>query len=185
MNKLFMFSSISCRYLSVNSAKFSKIISQRVIIPPRSHFKQASLNASTPRHEYKQLPEDSNFIENFYSELEQFEKEYLRAVLKKTYYSFENDPDELIFQLEKYVELHIVPKHSLTTPSNYFIPQVKIYCNGLSDKVIVERYLEFINAVRMTLRLNGGHSFIFDILLKAKNIFDQLEKGNLKRRSPY
>lgn len=177
-----MLSSILCRHLSINSVRFSKITSQRVIIPPRSHFKQASLNSSTPRHEYKQLPEDSNFIENFYSELEQFEKEYLRAVLKKTYYSFENDPDELIFQLEKYVELHVVPKHSSTTQSNYFIPQVNIYCNGMSDKVIVERYLEFINAVRLTLRLNGGHSFIFDVLLKAKNIFDQLEKGKLKRR---
>ncbi|KAG0655328.1 hypothetical protein C6P44_000383 [Monosporozyma unispora] len=135
---------------------------------------------STPRHEYKQLPEDSNYIENFYSELEQFEKEYLQSVLKKSYNSFENDPDELVFQLEKYVELHVLPKYSSQNPSNYFIPQLKVYCGGLSDKVIVERYLEFINAVRLTLRLNGGHSFIFDVLLKAKNVFDQLEKSKLK-----
>lgn len=170
--------SIASRQLiSTNLRNYSRPVSKRVIIPPASHFKQHSIGIQTPRHDQKQLPEDSNYIEKFYNELGQFKKQYLKQILNKSYSSFENDPDELIFQLEKYIELSIIPKYTLSSKSFFHIQKINLYCISLSDKIVVERYLEFINAIRLTLRLNGGHSFIFDTLLEAKRVFNQMEKN--------
>lgn len=159
-----------------NFRNYSKSVSARVIIPPASHFKKHPISIQTPRHDYRQLPEDSNYIEKFYNELEQFKIQHLGEKLNKSYSSFENDPDELIFQLEKYVELFIIPKYTLSSKTSFHIPKLNLYCNCLSDKIVVERYLEFIQAIMLTLRLNGGHPFIFDILLEAKQVFEQMEK---------
>lgn len=175
------------RYLLTTVPKATQIVSQRVIIPPVTHFKQNCISKPIPRDDYKQLPDDSNFIENYYTELELFQRDYLQKELKKTYNSFENDPDELIFQLEKFVELHILPQYSIfnnktLVPSNkFYIPRANVYCNYLGDKITVERYLDFIHAVRLTLRLNGGHPFIFSVLLKAKAVFDQLERSTMNK----
>lgn len=100
--------------------------------------------------------------------------------LNSTYVSFENNPDELIFQLEKYIELSILSRYTSTYKTSFHITKIGLYCNCLSDKLVVERYLEFVSAIRLTMRLNGGHRFIFDILLGAKNVFDWMEKNKNK-----
>ncbi|SCW01639.1 LAFE_0E04060g1_1 [Lachancea fermentati] len=164
------------RSFSTTLALASKSISNRVIIPPSSPF-----NGPVQKSEYKQLPLDSDFIEKSYNELEQFSTDFLQKHLKKSYSDFENHPDQLVFELEKYIELHVIPRHSVSSgqmvnTGNRVLPMV--YCKSMSDKLVIERFLDFCNGVKLTLRLNGGHTCIFDILLQGKAAFDQFEKRN-------
>lgn len=172
---------LSFRGISTTRAALSKTTSTRIIIPPASHFKNKDRQSSRiPRHEYSQLPEDSNYIEKFYDELAIFSDEILEKQLKKCYADFDNDPDELVFQLEKYIELQVIPKHSeykdtsLPNAESHHVQSIK--CKTLSDKIIVERFLDFARSVKLTLMLNGGHSFIFDVMLQAKSVFDEMHK---------
>lgn len=169
------------RRISTTGIALSKTTSTRIIIPPASHFKnQNKLSSRIPKHEYNQLPEDSNYIEKFYDELEMFSSEILEKQLKKSYTDFDNDPDELVFQVEKYIELQVIPKHSeykdtsLPNAESHQVQSIK--CRTLSDKIIIERFLDFARSVRLTLMLNGGHSFIFDVMLQAKSVFDDMHK---------
>lgn len=168
---------LNFRRLTTTSRSLSKAVSNRIIIPPASHFPTANSPATRiPRHEYKQLPEDSNYIENFYDELETFSDEILLKQLNKTYADFDDEPEELLFQLEKYIELQVIPKHSDSQASDIVGPIKSIECRNLSDKIIIERFLDFARGVKMTLLLNGGHTFIFDVLLQAKHVFDKMQK---------
>ncbi|CCK72176.1 Fmp23p KNAG_0J00940 [Huiozyma naganishii CBS 8797] len=163
----------------------SSAVSRRVIIPPQDHFDKSRFKGSIVQHEYRQIPDDSNYIEKFYHELAVFNKVCLENELHKSYSDFEDNPSELVFQVEKFVELQIVPRHSTVRDPNtkdtsgYHIPSLNVYCQHLSDKLVIERYVEFIKAVSLTLRLNGGHTFIFDILLTAKSVYDRLESDKL------
>lgn len=155
---------------------YSKEVSSRILVPPASHFRNSRLgdssfrmrrdddnkgsNADVTSSEYKQLPEDSNYIEAYYNELQLFLDDHLKKQLGKTYVDFENDPDELIFQLKKYIELCVLPRYDPNKPSG---------------KLIIERFLAFEQGVMLTLRLNGGHTFIFDVMLQAKSVFDKLD----------
>ncbi|QLQ80412.1 hypothetical protein HG537_0D04130 [Torulaspora globosa] len=157
----------------------SKTVSNRVIIPPASHFGNVgNLAIKIPRHEYKQLPDDSNYIEKFYDELEVFSKDVLEKRLNKTYTDFEDDPEELQFQIEQYIELEIIPRYSVYESSGTSDDRsIKlVQCRTIRDKIVVERFLDFAKSVRLTLMLNGGHTFIFDILLQAKKTFDAMQK---------
>lgn len=156
----------------------SKTVSSRIIIPPASHFGNAgNLATKIPRHEYKQLPDDSNFIEDFYDELEIFSRDVLGKRLNKTYTDFEDEPEELQFQIEQYIELEVIPRHAVYDSSGKSddSPTRLVQCRTLRDKIVIERFLDFAKNVRLTLMRNGGHTFIFDILLQAKKAFDAMQ----------
>ncbi|EJS44824.1 fmp23p [Saccharomyces arboricola H-6] len=153
---------------------FSKEVSRRVIVAPASHFKNSNTDGKSiiPIHEYKQLPEDSNYIEKHYKELQIFLNEFLIKKLNKTYADFEGNPDELVFQLEKFIELEVTPKCTDHSTLNDRERKFK----SVGDRIVVDRYLDFVKDVRLTLLLNGGHSFIFDVMLQAKDVFDKMQK---------
>lgn len=176
------------RSLSTTRVPLSKTVSGRTIVPPATHFNnQGPRFNRIPRHEYKQLPEDSNYIEKFYDELLIFSQEFLEKQLHKKYTDFEECPEELVFQLEQFIELQIIPRYS--EPSNELgdtqpaFPLRSIQCRNIGDKIIIERYLEFSKGVKLTLMLNGGHTFIFDVLLQAKSVFDNMQKDKGKNGS--
>lgn len=174
-----MFTRNFIRHFSATIPRCSKSVSSRVIIPPPSHFGGAKEISIREKTEYKQLPDDSNYIEKFYNELEQFSQDFLQKQLNKSYSDFDNDPDELVFELEKYIELQIIPRHSVLTeqPNKSAGSAVStVYCKTMSDKLVIERFLDFCKGVKLTLRLNGGHSFIFDVLLQSKAVFDQFQR---------
>lgn len=162
------------RHFSNIKPVLSKEVSRRVIVAPASHFKTSSPNVKSniPIHEYKQLPEDSNYIEKHYKELQVFLNEFLIKKLNKTYADFEGDPDELVFQLEKFIELEVTPRYT-----NHSAPDgCEERFKSIGDRIVVDRYLDFVKEVRLTLLLNGGHSFIFDVMLQAKEVFDKMQK---------
>lgn len=137
------------------------------------------------RGDYKQLPENSNFIDKFYHELQLFHDEFLVARLNKHYTDFEENPDDLVFELEKYVELHVIPSHSVLTQKSELMALGAnlpvVHCETLGDKMVIERFLEFCRSVRYTLRLNGGHSFIFDVMLQSNSVFQNFEKSKCQQ----
>ncbi|QLG71835.1 hypothetical protein HG535_0C01840 [Zygotorulaspora mrakii] len=170
----------SCLARSFSTARItlSRAASHRVLIPPTSHFNNSashSIATNIPRHEYKQLPENSNYIEKFYDELRLFSTEFLAKQLNKSYTDFENDPDELVFQVEKFIELQIIPKHSELRESSTVSPMQSVECKTLSDQIVIQRYLDFARGVKKTLMFNGGHTFIFDAMLQAKEVFDSFQ----------
>lgn len=179
------FRQVLLRSLSTTRIPLSKTVSGRIIVPPATHFNnQGPKFNKIPRHEYKQLPEDSNYIEKFYDELQAFSQEFLEKQLHKKYTDFEDCPEELVFQLEQFIELQVIPKHSEpanetgdTRPS---FPLRSIQCRNIGDKIIIERYLDFSKGVKLTLMLNGGHTFIFDVLLQGKSVFDNMQKNEKK-----
>ncbi|KAI8397064.1 Found in mitochondrial proteome [Nakaseomyces glabratus] len=152
---------------------YSKEVSSKIIIPPAGHFGEelnyagavVTKKSNIPMHEYRQLPDDSNYIEKYYAELDVF-LQYLQTQLHKSYVDFENDPDELVFQLEKYIELQV--------RSNYD-------ANKAGEKLVIDRFVAFCEGVKLTLWLNGGHCFIFDVLLQTKREFDKLETTKKKQ----
>lgn len=166
----------------------SKTVSSRIIVPPASHFNnQGPQFNRIPREKYKQLPDDSNYIEKFYEELQLFSQNFLEKQLHKKYTDFEECPEELVFQLDQFIELQIIPKHSQpvkeTGDTHAAFPLRSIQCASISDKIIIERYLDFAKGVKQTLLLNGGHTFIFDVLLQAKSVFDNMEKSKNEGQS--
>ncbi|CAI4037286.1 hypothetical protein SMKI_02G1540 [Saccharomyces mikatae IFO 1815] len=164
----------SVRHFSAIKPISSKEVSRRIIVAPASHFKIPSKNLKTniPIHEYKQLPDDSNYIEKHYKELQIFLNEFLIKKLNKTYADFEGDPDELVFQLEKYIELEVTPKYT----NNFKSDSCEGRFKSVGDRIVVDRYLDFVKDVRLTLLLNGGHAFIFDVMLQAKEVFDKMQE---------
>ncbi|CAI4059682.1 hypothetical protein SUVZ_04G2590 [Saccharomyces uvarum] len=164
----------SVRYFFNAKPILSKEVSRRVIVAPASHFRASSPKpkSNIPIHEYKQLPEDSNYIEKHYMELQIFLNEFLMKKLNKTYADFEGNPDELVFQLEKFIELEVTLKCTDHTTSDRRKGEFK----SIGDRIVVDRYLDFVKDVRLTLLLNGGHSFIFDVMLQAKEVFDKMQK---------
>lgn len=125
-------------------------ISDRVILPKQRIIKEQT--------EYKQLPDDSMYIEKFYNELDLFKKEIEanKSIAQSNFSDFEKDPNELINQLELFIEGKVKPQ----------------YIESLVSKFQMERFDEFLRNVKITLILNGGHPMIFDILLQSKAHFD-------------
>ncbi|KAH3900616.1 related to Protein FMP23, mitochondrial [Saccharomycodes ludwigii] len=155
----------------------SKAISQTVIIPPKAIIQRYSLNNTntfnnTTETEYKQLPEDSQYIEKFYDELETFQL-FLKSELHKSFSDFEDSPQELVFELEKYIQMELLPRHTKLCDddikSTFKFPT-------MGDKLVIDRFLDFLHNVNITLVLNGGHTFIFDIIIQSKKSFDEFQK---------
>lgn len=171
------------RFFRTASILRSSAVSNRMIIPPPSHHNYGQPTLKVIQSEYLQLPDNSNFVEKFHGELKQFYDECLQEQLEKNYADFEDDPDELIFEIERYIELQIIPKHSVTTklselPSTVCIASSlpTVYCRSLGDELVIEKFLDFSRNVRRTLVMNGGHSFIFDIMLQSASVFQNFEE---------
>ncbi|KAG0673462.1 hypothetical protein C6P41_004416 [Kluyveromyces marxianus] len=158
----------------------SKSVSNRIIIPPVTQVNYGQPSLKALQSEYKQLPDNSNFIEKYYNELQTFRDEFLVPHLNKQYTDFEENPDDLVFEIEKYIECQVIPKHSVYTQKSDLMAQGEqlpmVYCDTVGDKMIIERFLDFCRGVRHTLRLNGGHSVIFDIMLQSNSVFEDFER---------
>ncbi|CCH43333.1 Histidinol-phosphate aminotransferase [Wickerhamomyces ciferrii] len=145
---------------STSSYRSASAVSERFIVPKG---KNKIIKEQT---EYRQLPDDSQYIEKFYEELDLFQKEIVNnsSIKGKNFSDFEDDPNELIIQLELFIEGKIKPQVSF-------------------DKLArakYERFDEFLRNVKITLVLNGGHPMIFDILLQSKQHFDGFDKMKKK-----
>lgn len=113
--------------------------------------------------EYKQLPDDSQYIEKYYHELAALQSEIVnnKAIRCKNFSEFETDPNYLIEVLENFINEKILHRYKDD--------------NSLGSQLVIERYLQFLENVKITLLLNGGHSFVFDILLQNKKLFDKFD----------
>ncbi|SJM83278.1 related to protein FMP23, mitochondrial [Zygosaccharomyces bailii] len=176
------------RTLCTTRTAQSKTVSSRIIVPPASHFNnQGPQFNRIPRDKYKQLPDDSDYIEKFYDELQLFSQDFLEKQLHKKYTDFEECPEELVFQLDQFIELQIIPRYSKpvkeTGDNHAAFPLRSIQCKTISDKIVIERYLDFAKGVKLTLMLNGVHTFIFDVLLQAKSVFDNMERSKNEGQS--
>lgn len=153
---------ISSLQLKPTYRKATTIAGSRVILPKQNFIKEQT--------EYKQLPDDSMYIEKFYRELSQFQKEIQTNdnIKESNFSDFENDPNELIHQLELFVEGKIKPQYLI---------DVSTGGDNVEKKVEMERFDEFVRNVKITMILNGGHPMIFDILLQSKAHFDGFDKN--------
>lgn len=95
--------------------------------------------------EYKQLPDDCQFITEHYKELL-----YYRDKIAKDSYSSMASASELFKRLAEY-------KPEMGEKRRLF------------DK--------FVNDLTTTLRLNGGHLFILDLLIQNQQMFDRFESN--------
>lgn len=168
---------ITRRCLNSKQAILTQQVSQRIIIPPEFNSFNKIPNF---KESYIQFSDEISSIEKYYNELEQFKDNYLLKKMGKTYSSFNDNPNELIFKLDEFVELQIVSQYSKPRKDfkyKYHIPSINVYCCSLSDKLLIERYLDFNVALKSTLLLNGNDTTIFDILINAKAVLDNFEKN--------
>lgn len=118
---------------------------------------------------YTQLPDDSQFIEKHYNELK-----YYRDLFGKPFQSF-NNATELFLELSKYRPNPNKLSNKLTGKIS---KKIKNYTDiDLPDynELPLVKYDKFIRDLKITLKLNGGHLFILDLLLQNKEIFDSFE----------
>lgn len=113
--------------------------------------------------EYKQLPDDSQFIDKHYTELVKY-----RDLLCGVGGQFVDIPEvsEMFFKLSK---LH--PLNGTGKKNN----------NAVHDthraflKLQAEQFDQFIIDLMSTMKLNGGHLFVLDLLIYNKQVFDHCE----------
>lgn len=129
----------------------------RVLIRARQLIKEQT--------EYRQLPDDSQYIEKFYNELSTFHDELKgnKGIPQSSFSEFEDNPNALIATLEDFIQDKILSVYGGRVDSG--------------AKVVIQRYGEFLHNVKTTLILNGGHPFIFDVLIQNKQLFDGFDKG--------
>ncbi|CDR42820.1 CYFA0S10e02674g1_1 [Cyberlindnera fabianii] len=127
---------------------------------PNQRFVVPSHNLIKEQTEYRQLPDDSQYIEKFYSELSSFHSEIVKntKIPYTSFSEFENDPNSLITELENFIQTKVYPEY--------------VNKDDLGSQMVIKRYNDFLRNVKITLILNGGHTFIFDILLQNKKLFD-------------
>ncbi|CDK24412.1 unnamed protein product [Kuraishia capsulata CBS 1993] len=114
---------------------------------------------------YRQLPDDSQFIDQHYEELKHY-----RKVLGKPFGEFES-VREFFIALSK-----LRPDPGTDENRNFRddeLPDITISPRARFDK--------FVKNLKITLRLNGGHLFTLDLLLQNRSVFDGFEKR--KKRS--
>ncbi|KAH3669277.1 hypothetical protein OGAPHI_001398 [Ogataea philodendri] len=126
------------------------------------YFSNLQNNNMLQGSEYKQLPDDSQFIEKHYDELKQY-----RERLAKPFGEFPS-VSELFMELSK-----MRPEFG----SHDTRPIADSEVLGNTNRLAVVAFDRFINDLAITLRLNGGHLFTLDLLLHNKELFDNFEKG--------
>lgn len=108
--------------------------------------------------EYKQLPDDSQFIEKHYKNL----THYKELIVGKN-----NDFADLKYVSKLFLKL-----------SKFKPEKLNVGLGGIEEELFsmqLDQFNQFICDLMITLRLNGGHLFVLDILLKNKQIFDKFE----------
>jgi hypothetical protein len=141
--------SLARTYASASKARF--------VVPARQLIKEQA--------EYRQLPDDSQYIEKFYNELSAFDREIKdnTEIPQTSFSEFEEDPNALVATLEQFIQNKVLKPYSGRA--------------DLGSRAVIQRYGEFLTSVKTTLVLNGGHPFIFDVLLQNKQLFDGFDKG--------
>ncbi|GMG60202.1 unnamed protein product [Ambrosiozyma monospora] len=125
-------------------------------------------NMSKICKEYKQLPEDSQFIEKHYDELIFYKDIMLESMTTngKEKEKFDKDHNHdhgyMVFE----------------SASNLFLHLSKLKPETLGVELI--KYDKFVRDLTITLKLNGGHLFILDLLIQNKQMFDDFEKDKIK-----
>lgn len=104
--------------------------------------------------EYRQLPDDSQFIEKHYHNLRHY-----RDLVCGVGGQYEDIPDisELFLRLSK----HVPQKN----PKNPFWEKQ------------LEQYNQFVTDLVATLRLNGGHLFVLDLLIYNQEVFEHVDRA--------
>ncbi|GME98091.1 unnamed protein product [Ambrosiozyma monospora] len=123
-------------------------------------------NMSNNCKEYKQLPEDSQFIEKHYDELILYKKLMLDSITTNEH---EKDKEQ-IDKEHGYIIFE--------SASNLFFHLSKLKPDKLGEELL--KYDKFVRDLTITLKLNGGHLFILDLLIQNKQMFDDFEKNKVK-----
>lgn len=86
-----------------------------------------------------------------------------------TFSDYETDPNLLINELENWVQFEI-------------FPQVSQQDNSLAGRIVISKYTELIRNFKITMLLNGGHTFIFDLLMSSKEALDKFDDDHYSSR---
>lgn len=124
--------------------------------------------------EYKQLPDDSQFIDKHYDELIKYRD--LICGVGGQFSQIETVP-ELFLKLSKVHPMNINNIHNQNNnnqPENKTSKEMK----DIFMQIQVERFDQLIVDLMNTLKLNGGHLFILDLLIYNKQVFEHCEKVN-------
>ncbi|KAH3681358.1 hypothetical protein WICPIJ_007711 [Wickerhamomyces pijperi] len=164
---------------SIDDSTYNSNISNNIDVPPFSSHQAQPNQPITPQTEYKQLPDDSQYIDKYYPQLLEFFKELKinTRIPYECYSDFENDPEALIHYLERYIDEKKTSKVSLRMNQGS-VKEIKSV-NSSSD---VKKLSSFLENVKITLRLNGGHTHVFDSLIQSQKFFKEFETKLKKRR---
>lgn len=117
--------------------------------------------------EYKQLPDDSQFIDKHYHELVKY-----RDMICGVGGRFESlsNASELFLRLS---EVH--PKN-LNGEDTKLASKPAREMKDTFEAIQVEKFDQLVIDLMNTLKLNGGHLFVLDLLIYNKQVFDHCEK---------
>lgn len=122
--------------------------------------------------EYKQLPDDSQFIDKHYNELIKY-RDLICGVGGQ--FGEISDVPELFLRLSKVHPRQISSAASEATQND----AIKGSAKEMKDTFLqmqVEQFDQFVIDLMNTLKLNGGHLFVLDLLIYNKQVFDHCEK---------
>lgn len=134
--------------------RFASESNVRLVIPSHNFIKKQT--------EYKQIPDDSRLIETHYDELKEF-RDYISKASGGEYTSFsdfEKDPNLFLAEVERWIQTKIYPN---------FRGQ------NLGSVLAIKKYNELLRSFKVTLLLNGGHTFIFDLLMSGKEALEKFD----------
>ncbi|VEU24017.1 DEKNAAC105241 [Brettanomyces naardenensis] len=135
-----------------DQAYLHKLQSRNLALEASQYFKQLESQPDSLiiTDEYKQLPDDSQFIEEHYDDL--------------LYYR-----DKLVGKDGSYA--------SLGTASNLFM-KLSEYNPELGGGLLIDKiqFEKFVGDLVTTLRLNGGHLFTLDLLIQNQREFERMQK---------
>ena len=126
--------------------------------------------------EYKQLPDDSQFIDKHYDELVKYRD--LICGVGGQFGEISGVP-ELFLRLSKVHPKHVVssadaPEQMETQPEAIKGPAKEMKDTFL--KMQIDQFDQFVIDLMNALRLNGGHLFVLDLLIYNKQVFDHCER---------
>lgn len=133
----------------------------KLIIPTQDFIKKQT--------EYKQIPDDSKFVDTYFRDLKEFKVFLEKKGKYNTFSDYETDPNLLINELENWVQFEI-------------FPQVSQQDNSLAGRIVISKYTELIRNFKITMLLNGGHTFIFDLLMSSKEALDKFDDDHYSSR---
>lgn len=144
--------------------------------------KSEQLTRFDTKSEYKQLPDDSQFIEQHYEDLK-----YWRAKLHVARFQDFSKPSTL---LEKLINLRPAPTKEdkeFDTLQNY-LDSYNLQ-EGMGKGIVLvkddskintprARFNRFFTNLKITLHMNGGHLFALDLLIQNHECFESFENKN-------